>query len=124
MENEISYCGLACFLCSEKDGCVGCHDGGCDIHGWCKNYNCCREKGLNGCWECMEFPCECNMFEKPRICAFVKFAKEYGVDELIRCLLRNKEKGLVYHYEGQLVGDYEKGQTEDEIIEIIKQTLI
>ena len=46
------------------------------------------------------------------------------IRDRIRCLLRNKEKGLVYHYEGQLVGDYEKGQTEDEIIEIIKQTLI
>ncbi len=32
----------------------------------------------------------------------------------------NKDKGIVYHYEGQLVGDYDKCQTEEEIIEMIK----
>lgn len=50
----IAYCGLACCVCSENDKCIGCQNGGCDIHGWCKNYNCCREKDLNGCWECVE----------------------------------------------------------------------
>lgn len=53
----IAFCGLACCVCSENKGCVGCQDGGCESHGWCKNYNCCKEKGLNGCWECSEFPC-------------------------------------------------------------------
>ena len=47
----IAFCGLACCVCSENKGCVGCQDGGCESHGWCKNYNCCKEKGLNGCWE-------------------------------------------------------------------------
>ncbi|MDE6906346.1 MAG: hypothetical protein K2P76_15735 [Lachnospiraceae bacterium] len=46
--------------------------------------------------------------------------KRYGVEELEKCLLRNKEKGIVYHYEGQLVGDYDKCKTEEEIIEMIK----
>lgn len=44
----IAFCGLACCVCSENKGCVGCQDGGCESHGWCKNYNCCKEKGLNG----------------------------------------------------------------------------
>lgn len=43
----IAFCGLACCVCSENKGCVGCQDGGCESHGWCKNYNCCKEKGLN-----------------------------------------------------------------------------
>ncbi len=68
----IAFCGLACCVCSENKGCVGCQDGGCESHGWCKNDNCC------------------------------------------------KEKGIVYHYVGQLVGDYDKCQTEEEIIEMIK----
>ena len=55
-----------------------------------------------------------------RIRAFAEFARRYGVEELEKCLLRNKEKGIVYHYEGQLVGDYDKCQTEEEIIEMIK----
>lgn len=86
----------------------------------CKNYNCCREKGLNGCWECNEFPCSGGMLDKPRIRAFVRFVNEYGENKLVRCLLRNKENGIQYHYAGQLVGDYDKGKTEDEIIEMIK----
>lgn len=43
----IAFCGLACCVCSKNKGCVGCQDGGCESHGWCKNYNCCKEKGLN-----------------------------------------------------------------------------
>ena len=118
--NAIAYCGLACCVCSENKNCIGCQDGGCEIHGWCKNYNCCKEKGLNGCWECAEFPCAGSMLDKPRIRAFAKFAKRYGADELEKCLLKNKEKGIVYHHEGQLVGDYDRCQTEEEIIEMIK----
>lgn len=40
----IAYCGLACCVCSENQDCVGCQDGGCESHSWCKNYNCCGEK--------------------------------------------------------------------------------
>ena len=104
-DHPIAYCGLACCVCSENDKCVGCQAGGCDIHSWCKNYNCCREKGLNGCWECNEFPCSGGMLDKPRIRAFARFVKEYGENKLVRCLLRNKENGIQYHYAGQLVGD-------------------
>lgn len=67
-----------------------------------------KKKGLNGCWECSEFPCTGCMLDKPRIRAFAEFARRYGVEELEKCLLRNKEKGIVYHYESQLVGDYDK----------------
>ena len=90
--NAIAYCGLACCVCSENKDCIGCQSGGCEIHGWCKNYNCCREKGLNGCWECAEFPCDGSMLDKPRIRAFAEFARRYGADELEKCLIRNKEK--------------------------------
>lgn len=114
------YCGLACCLCAENKNCVGCQDGGCDSHGWCKNYNCCREKGLNGCWECDEFPCDGGMLAKPRIRAFAKFAQRYGIDEMERCLLRNRDKGIIYHYDGGHEGDYDKYQTEEEIIYMIK----
>ena len=122
--NKIAYCGLACCLCSRNDTCPGCHEGGCDIHGWCKNYNCCREKSLNGCWECSVFPCADTMLDKLRIRAFARFAKEYGTDELTKCLINNKANGIVYHYDGQLVGDYDKCQTEEEMIEMIKRGMI
>ena len=60
------------------------------------------------------------MLDKLRIRAFAEFARRYSVEELEQCLLRNKEKGIVYHYDGQLVGDYDKCQTEEEIMEMIK----
>ena len=60
------------------------------------------------------------MLDKLRIRAFAEFVKRYSTDELEKCLLRNKEKGIVYHYKSQLVGDYDNCQIEDEIIEMIK----
>ena len=64
------------------------------------------------------------MLDKLRIRAFAEFARRYGADELERCLLRNKEKGIIYHYDGQLVGDYDRCQTEEEIIDIIKTGVV
>lgn len=116
----IAYCGLACCVCSENEHCAGCQDGGCESHGWCKHYNCCKEKGLHGCWECADFPCMGGMLDNLRIRAFAAFAKRYGTDELEKCLLRNKENGIVYHYDGQLTGDYDTGTGEEEIITMIK----
>lgn len=118
----IAYCGLACCVCSENKFCPGCQAGGCDIHGWCKNYKCCSEKGLSGCWECIQFPCEGGMLDKPRVRAFAQFAKEYGTNELISGLMKNKANGIVYHYDNQLVGDYDKCETKDEIFAMIKST--
>ena len=70
-------------VCSKNKGCVGCQDGGCESHGWCKNYNCCKEKGLNGRWECSEFPFTGCMLDKPRIRAFAEFARRYRVRTVI-----------------------------------------
>jgi len=114
----ISYCGLACFLCSNTE-CIGCESGGCDIHGWCKNYNCCKERGLSGCFECTDFPCTGGMLDKVRIRAFSRFIKENGEEELISLLVRNREEGIKYHYPDSYSGDYDLGKTEEEIIDIL-----
>ena len=60
------------------------------------------------------------MLDKIRIRAFAEFARRYGVDELEKCLIRNKENGIVYHYDGQLVGEYDKCQSVEEVIQMIK----
>lgn len=120
MISKIAYCGLACCVCSENHKCPGCQSRGCDNHVRCKNYNCCYEKGLNGCWECADFPCAGGMLVKLRVRAFARFAREYGTAELVRCLMKNKADGIAYHYTDQLVGDYDKYKTEEEIIEMIK----
>lgn len=119
-EKGFAYCGLACCICSENENCVGCRNEGCKDKDWCKNYNCCREKGINGCWECEDFPCQGGMLNKMRIRAFARFIAEYGESELLKNLERNENARIVYHYEGQLIGDYDIPQSEDEIIHIIR----
>ena len=79
----IAFCGLACCVCSENQGCVGCQDGGCESHGWCKNYNLLQRKRaerLLGMCRTFHAPAECsiNHVSAP----LQKFARRYGVDEL------------------------------------------
>lgn len=118
-EKGIAYCGLACCLCSHNETCAGCRNEGCKDKDWCKNFICCREKGIAGCWECSEFPCSGSMLDKIRIRAFARFIKEYGEERLLDCVERNEKAGLSYHYEGELSGDYDKPSTEEEIMQLI-----
>ncbi|MFZ2539505.1 MAG: DUF3795 domain-containing protein [Oscillospiraceae bacterium] len=120
-EKGIAYCGLACCVCAENETCAGCRNDGCKDKDWCKNYRCCKEKKINGCWECSNFPCGGSMLDKMRICAFAEFIKEYGETELMDCLDRNEKSGLVYHYKNELVGDYDKPQSKIKIRTLIKQ---
>ena len=118
-EKGLGYCGLACCVCSENATCPGCRNEGCSNKEWCKNFNCCKQKGLNGCWQCPEFPCRGGMLDKLRIRTFAGFIKEMGESKLMDCLEANEKNGIQYHYPIGLVGDYDVGLTEDEIIAII-----
>jgi hypothetical protein len=118
-QKGIAYCGLACVVCSENINCVGCRNEGCTDKEWCKNLQCCKTKGLNGCWECNEFPCKGNMLDKIRIRAFAIFIKEFGIETLLKCLDKNEKAGIVYHYPGKLTGDYDIPKTEERIIDMI-----
>ncbi len=118
-EKGIAYCGLACCLCSENETCPGCRNDGCSNKEWCKNYNCCREKNLEGCWECHEFPCSDSMLDKTRIRAFSRFVVEYGEGALLKRLEENEKAGVLYHYKDQIVGDYDKLDNEEEIVRMI-----
>jgi hypothetical protein len=64
LANTIAYCGLVCGVCvhaaREREGCPGCRQGGGDKH--CYQRTCCQDYGLQGCWECDEFPCEHGYF--------------------------------------------------------------
>lgn len=115
----IAFCGLACCLCSEGLNCSGCKNKGCTEYTNCKNFSCCQEKKINGCWECSEFPCTGTMLDKIRLRAFADFVRIQGEKELVSHLMRNKVRGISYHYPGQLLGDYDKGKTEEEIMNII-----
>lgn len=113
----IACCGLACCLCSENGICAGCRNDGCSGKDWCKSLRCCREKGLNGCWECGGFPCDNPMFQKPKVVAFVRFASEFGAEKLMDLLERNESAGVVYHRNG-FIGDYDL-ETEEAVWNLI-----
>lgn len=116
-EKGLAYCGLGCCVC--KVECVGCRNGGCEQRDWCGVQICCREKNLAGCWECASFPCDEGMFQKIRVRTFVELIQEIGEEKLIRHLCQNEEKGIQYHHEGKITGDYDACSTRDEIIRLI-----
>jgi hypothetical protein len=60
------------------------------------------------------------MHDKIRIRAFAEFIKTYGETELMTCLERNEKDGVRYHYDGQLVGDYDQFDSVDGVIRKLK----
>lgn len=115
----VAYCGLACCVCSENANCKGCRNNGCKDKNWCKSYNCCKTKKLNGCWECEQFPCDYSMLGKLRVKTFAKFIAENGADKLISKLKINEENGILYHHREKLVGDYDLFENEDHILDFL-----
>lgn len=112
----IGYCGLACCVCGQEE-CPGCRAEGCPDRSWCEHIGCSREKGLQGCWECENFPCDTEMYRSNmRLRAFVRFIRAFGVQRLVDCLVRNEKIGMVYHYPDSLKGDYDKASSEAEVI--------
>ena len=119
-EKGVAYCGLACCICSQNETCAGCRNDGCENKDWCKSFNCCKEKGFNGCWECKDFDtCDNFMLKKLKVRSFAKFIAEYGENKLMDCLAENEKNGVVYHYEGGIIGDYDKAETEEEVFKMI-----
>jgi len=118
-EKGLAYCGLACCACDKNETCAGCRNAGCENKEWCKHFNCCKEKGLNGCWECGAFSCG-GMHDKPRVRAFAEYIKRNGEEKLLDCLERNEKLGIFYHYAGQLIGDYDKCETVDEVMAMLE----
>ncbi|MFA0814212.1 MAG: DUF3795 domain-containing protein [Anaerofustis sp.] len=118
-ERGIAYCGLACCICSQNEICVGCRKDGCEGKDWCKNFVCCKTKGIAGCWECEEFPCGESMLDKPKIRAFSEFVRRYGEEKLMECLAENERNGLIYHHPGTITGDYDESSETETIIHMI-----
>ena len=51
--------------------------------------------------------------------AFAEFARRYGVEELLDCLERNEQAGIVYHRNG-IMGDYDEFDDLEKLIQFIK----
>ncbi len=126
--NSISYCGLVCKFCHLSDNCGGCKtaDNNCNKRlspEGCYQYDCCTAKGLNGCWECSDFPCGKDMFAEGhgfRLKAFVRCAKEDGLNNLAAYLKRNAESGLEYHKNNSTSGDYDNLKNEEQVLQMLR----
>lgn len=119
----LAYCGLACCVCSENITCIGCRNEGCKDKEWCKSFQCGKEKEIEGCWECSDSSCDNPMLKNMRIRTFANFIKEYGEATFVDCLQKNEQRGIFYHYDNQLIGDYDLLSTEEEIKELILRGL-
>lgn len=118
-EKGLAVCGLACVLCREED-CPGCKamgcSGGCD----CDVYACAASKGLDGCYQCGDFPCERDMLKGTRIRAFNMYARKYGKADLLERLKANFENGITYHRADGLTGDYDKPEAQEDILRLLR----
>ena len=116
---RIAPCGFICAFCikSEKDGCMGCGTNG-EV---CPILDCCKTRGITGCWECSDFPCcECKSFRSIRMQAFLRCAKEEGIHKLAEYLYLNQKSGLHYHYGYTFQGDYDGYNSIEEVLTVLR----
>ena len=59
------------------------------------------------------------MLSKMKPYAFTEFARRYGEKQLLDCLARNEENGIVYHRKG-IIGGYDTFDQVEELIAYIK----
>ena len=108
--DTIAYCGLSCNHCFLAEWCGSCRTryntcsfATCSPGGVCQNTACCREKGLDGCYECEELDsCRMGFYsldkEVNAIKAMAKFIRKYGKKELCSALDKLHE-----HYDFQKI---------------------
>jgi hypothetical protein len=121
--DSIGYCGLVCKFCHESNECEGCKsDHNCCgrrlSQNGCHQYSCCVEKGINGCWECEQGPCDKDMFSEHhdiRNRVFVKCAKQEGIEKLAEYVVLNQENGIRYGYNK----DYDNLGSEEAVLNLL-----
>lgn len=124
-ENSIAYCGLVCSFCCSDGKCRCKSENNCGKRlspQGCYQYECCTAKGIKGCWECSDSPCDKDMLapDKIKIRAFIRCIKEDGMQKFIDYLEQNEKEGFVYHRSG-VMGDYDL-PNENEILNLLRRT--
>ena len=97
---SVAFCGLVCKMCHAADRCDGCRSDNniCAAKNskeGCASYNCGKEKLIEGCWECEEFPCDKGLFSTPMgktFIACIRFIREKGKDAWIDQVMSNTKK--------------------------------
>lgn len=123
--DSISFCGLVCKLCHLADECDGCKSSAnlCENHsgkwGGCYHRKYCIEQGINGCWECKDFPCDNDMYgagHDLKIRAFARCIKEDGPEKFAEHLMENEKHGIKYGFQK----DYDIKENEDEVLALLR----
>lgn len=114
----IARCGLACCMCSENEKCSGCNSGSCPGKEWCANRKCSLENHYDHCYDCTK-DCHKGLLSKIKPYGFTLFIKRYGKEELLKCLERNENNGVIYHRNG-INGDYDDFDYVEKLIDFIK----
>ena len=96
--DQIAYCGLSCGHCFFASWCGSCRTiyNSCSYalsspDGVCPNTACCKEKGLDGCYECSElYDCKKGFYSLGKdtnaIRSMALFIQKYSKKELLRVL--------------------------------------
>ena len=96
--DQIAYCGLSCNHCFLTTWCGSCRTAyntcsfaTCSPNGVCPNTACCKEKGIDGCYECDElYDCKKGFYslgkETNAVRVMALFIKKYCKKELVKVL--------------------------------------
>ena len=96
--DQIAYCGLSCGHCFLTSWCGSCRTiyntcsyATCSPNGVCPNTACCKEKGLDGCYECDKlYTCKKGFYSLGKdtnaIRAMALFIQKHGKKELLRVM--------------------------------------
>ena len=104
--DQIAYCGLSCGHCFLTAWCGSCRTiyntcsfATCSPNGVCPNTACCKEKGLDGCYECNElYDCKKGFYSLGKdtnaIRAIALFIQKHGKKELLQVMdeMHSKKK--------------------------------
>ena len=99
---EIAYCGLVCgpVCCHALAGCIGCRAGGGAEN--CVKRECSRERQLEGCWQCADFPRDKGAYGdeawRGLNSGCVQLVKEMGTARFGEFVLARLGKGFDYGY--------------------------
>jgi hypothetical protein len=119
--DSVAYCGFVCTACSEalpeNAGCTGCRAGGGEAE--CRQRRCCAERGIQGCWQCGDFPCEGGFATDGHDPAFRGFWLAS-----VRCLQQHSLEEYVHMVESRLGRGFDhaavRGMSEEEIREVLE----
>ena len=120
--DPVAYCGLSCNHCFLKDWCGGCRTlyntcsyATCSPDGICPNTACCRQKGMDGCWECGDLKdCQKGFYANEdvnAIKALALFIRRYGKKQLAAVLDRLHQQYDFRKIQEVLGKDLEQGLT-------------